>query len=549
MRPWRIALKKFAADGNRLRYDPVTSSCPAAARTIRPPAMTRSVQPWWSTRSFAIAMMIAAAVPLLWPTVPPLVDLPGHMGRYAIQLAPASSPLHQWFHFEWAVIGNLGLDLLVMPLAWLIGLEPAVKLIVVAIPPLTVAGMLLVAREAHGELPATAPLALPLVYGYPVQFGFVNFALSMALALIGFAVWLRLGRQGRLKLRAILFIPFGILLWFVHSFGWGTLGLLTFSGDLVRRHRRGKPWLQSAWEAGLATMPLMPPIMLMLLWRSGQVAGMTGDWFNWISKWYYLRSILRNDGTPFDLYSSYALIAIALLGLLGFGFRRNWLLVLAATILIATYVLLPRIAIGSAYADMRLAPYMIAVLLLALSPKTGNPRALGLIAIAATGFFLVRMAVQTATYVRVDAAHEAQLAALDHLPRGARVFALADLPCLNTPYSNRFDHLEAMGIVRREAFTNGQWAMAGAQLLRIDYPAAAAFSQDPSQVIRPANCKQPNSNDYPAVLGEFTRSAFDYLWLINFPVDRQPRNDAGLVPVWRGSTGALYRIRRTPTAG
>ena len=64
-----------------------------------------SPQPWWSTRAFAYAMIFIAAIPLLLPTIPPLVDLPGHMGRYAIQMAPPNSELHRWFEFvdlvEW----------------------------------------------------------------------------------------------------------------------------------------------------------------------------------------------------------------------------------------------------------------------------------------------------------------------------------------------------------------------------------------------------------------------------------------------------------------
>ncbi|KAB0300469.1 hypothetical protein FPQ48_27355, partial [Klebsiella pneumoniae] len=75
-------------------------------------------------------MALLAAVPLIWPTVPPLVDLPGHMGRYRVQLEYAHQPwLAHWYRFEWQMIGNLGIDLLIEPLAPIFGLELAVKLI------------------------------------------------------------------------------------------------------------------------------------------------------------------------------------------------------------------------------------------------------------------------------------------------------------------------------------------------------------------------------------------------------------------------------------
>ena len=90
-----------------------------------------------------LALVLISATPLLYPAVPPLVDLFGHMGRYRVELDLANSPsLQQFYEFRWAMIGNLGVDLLIVPLSKLFGLELAVKLIVLVIPPMTVAGFL-----------------------------------------------------------------------------------------------------------------------------------------------------------------------------------------------------------------------------------------------------------------------------------------------------------------------------------------------------------------------------------------------------------------------
>jgi len=512
-------------------------------------SMNAQEQPWWSTRSFAVAMILIAAIPLILPATPPLVDLPAHIGRYAIELMPAQSPLHQWYAFKWGVIGNLGVDLLIVPLGKLFGVELGVKLIVLLIPPLTVAGFLLAAREAHGYLPPTAALALPLAYGYPFQFGFVNFTLSMACALLGFALWLRLSRTDHRRLRAALFVPFGIILWFFHSFGWGVLGLLAFASGLVRRHREGQTWVQSAWQAGLATMPLMPPLLLMLIWRSGHVAGGTADWFNFRFKLYYLLSALRNEGSFFDRACTEALLVFCAFGLLGIGLRRNWQLLLCATILVVAFICLPRIVLGSAYADMRLVPYMLGVMVIAFTPATRDRRAGNILAIIAVSLFVVRIGIQTRTYARLDHGYKEQLEALNHVPRGSRILNLVDLHCLSAPYSSRMDHLGSLAIARTESFVNGQFDMAGAQLLRIRYRAAPGFDADPSQIIRPGRCRQTKSYVYPDVLQQFPRKAFDYLWLMNFIPERRPQNDPGLVPVWQGPRGALYRIRQTPIAG
>ena len=124
---------------------------------------TEAARPWWEQRWFLALVVLATMVPLLYPPVPPLVDLLGHMGRYRVELdLDHSSWLQRYYDFHWAAIGNLGVDLLVVPLGKLFGLELAVKLIVLAIPPLTAAGFLWVAREIHGPKPPTPVLALPV---------------------------------------------------------------------------------------------------------------------------------------------------------------------------------------------------------------------------------------------------------------------------------------------------------------------------------------------------------------------------------------------------
>src|SRR4030095_2171590 len=200
---------------------------------------------------------------------PPLVDIGGHMGRYKVAVDLAGSPiLQQWFSFRWLPIGNLGGGLLVGALGKLIGVEAATKLVVMSIPPMTVAGMLWVAREVHNRLPPTAAFALPLAFSHPFMFGFVNFALSMALALLAFGLWLRLGRLGKSKLRALLFVPISFIVFFAHTFGWGTLGLLCFSAEAVRQHDRGWSWWMAILRAAYHASVMALPMLLLALWRT-----------------------------------------------------------------------------------------------------------------------------------------------------------------------------------------------------------------------------------------------------------------------------------------
>jgi len=152
--------------------------------------------PWWRCRPLILAALLAALIPLLWPGLPPLTDLPGHVARWHIAMAPAASPLRGYYHIRWALIGNLGADLLALLLTPLIGLLPAAKLIVIATSLAAMAGLLWLAREAHGRIPPTIFFALPFLFGWPFQMGFVNFALAQAMAFAGCALGLRLARTG-----------------------------------------------------------------------------------------------------------------------------------------------------------------------------------------------------------------------------------------------------------------------------------------------------------------------------------------------------------------
>ena len=516
---------------------------------------------WWQTRWFVVAVVIATVIPLLYPAIPPLVDLPGHIGRYRVQIdGPAYPWLAEWYDFRWSMIGNLGIDLLIEPLAPVFGLELAVKLIVMAIPALTVSGLLWIAREVHGRIPATALFALPLAYGYPFQFGFVNFALSMALALNLFALWLRMGRLGAVQLRAILFVPLSCALWVCHTFGWGVLGILAFSAEMIRQHdlRKDQPdktgwgghWLESWVRAGIGCLPLALPFAMMVLWRSGDhVTGKTMDWFNWRAKVGWVIMVLRDRWMAFDLASVTVLFVILLKGVRDERIEYSRNLLLSALFLSAIFVLLPRIVFGSAYADMRLAPFALAIALIALRPRRGlSFRGAATLAALGLAFFGVRLAGTTVSYWLYAKNYDRTLAALDHVPQGARLLTMVGRSCRDDWASTRLEHAAGIALDRRLAYANDQWSMAGGQLLTVRYAPAGRFAHDPSQLVTYRRCRGEWWRPLKVSLAFLPRQAFDYVWLIN-PAPVEPEFLTGLTPIWRSGRDVLYRIDdRTPAA-
>ncbi|WP_380778882.1 hypothetical protein [Sphingomonas sp. R86520] len=496
---------------------------------------------WWETRRFAVAMILLSAVPLLWPALPPLGDLPGHMGRWHIAMAlPTSPDLQRYYAYHWALIPNLGMDLLVPALTRLFGLEPATKLAVMAIPMLTVAGILWTAREAHGRVPPTAIFALPLAYAWPFQFGFVNFALSQALAFCALAMWIRLGRQDRLMVRAIVFVPISCAVWISHSFGWGLLGLMAAGADLARYRVAGRRWPVALGLAAFQCASLAMPLLIMIA-SAGKGAGGLGaaDWFNVPIKTLWLLSLFRDRWQWFDLLSLLPLILVLYFALrsrrMGFSALLGW----PALLCLAAFVVLPRLLMGGAYVDMRMAPAAMMLGLIAIRPTdAGWSR---MLAAMAVGFALIRLTGTTASFAERSIEQQRELAAIAALPQGAAVLSLVARPCNGAWTDLRRDHLPGLAIVRRDAFTNEQWAIEGQQALHIRYKIAAPYTSDPSQSVYPSICPDIGSN-FATAIAHFPRAAFTHVWTIGFPPGAAKAADLRLI--WTNGQSTLYRVVR-----
>ena len=139
------------------------------------------------------------------------------------------------------------------------------------------------------------------------------------------------------------------------------------------------------------------------------------------------------------------------------------------------YAILPRIIFASAYADMRLVPYIIAVILLSIRFKfdTHLPTARGL-AIVGLLFCAVRLTGNTISLASASVDQQAKLEALEHIPTGARVLSLVGHRCGDNWALPRNAHLGALAIVRRDGFSNDQWPMTDSKLLACAMPRPSA---------------------------------------------------------------------------
>lgn len=504
-----------------------------------------------------LLLAVISTIPLWLPAIPPLTDLLGHLGRYRVQLDLASNAsLQRYYAFEWALIPNLGVDLLVQLLAPLFGLEHAVKSIVIGIVGLTVGGLLMLSYQAHGRIGAAALFALPLAYAFPFQFGFVNYCLSMALAVNALALWMRLSALRRLALRAWIFMPISFVIWLSHISGWGAFGLFVFAAEIIRRrddHIAGsKPtsWPHAIGASILSCAPLALPLIIMAVTDRVGSGGSTAHWFNWQIKYQWFAMALSEHWQPFDIISvTILLFLIAATAILS-DLRFNRSLGLAALLLFAAFIVTPRILIGSAYADMRLAPFVLAIAVLAIDTQPAKtPMLRRWLLLAGFVFFIARTGATTQNFHYQSLAIQGELGALNHIPDGARLASFVTYECRARWRLERRTHLPSIALARKHVFTNDQFIMAGAQLIQVTYKGGFPFDRDPTQLVKPPKCSRPDLLTLEDSLKRLPRDGFDFVWLIGTPkgatVDRN-----GLRLVWQRGESALYQIMHdSPNSG
>jgi hypothetical protein len=487
----------------------------------------------------AILLVLATALPVAFLTTPPMIDVLGHMGRYALQTGLDREPFLQTFYaFQWQVIGNLGADLLVEALQPWLGMLGATKFAVVLVPLMAASGILLLSRELHGRVTPFAVFALALIYALPFTWGFLNFSLAMGLALLVFTAWLRLGPGA---LRAVLFVALSLTVWLCHTFGWAFLGILCVAESLARRHEEQTRFAALLRAAVLDCAPLLAPLVPMLMWRSSATGAGIDGWFDLKEKAAWLISTQRLDWEWTDKLCAGLLVVVIYAGLRSPRVRVSRGLILAAGIAFAAFLLLPRQIFGSVFADMRLAPYVLILALIAMRHADVAGRGRTVLMAAALAFLGFRLALTTYVYHERERDLEAHLAALQVVPEHARLATLIEVPCHWEWPLPWFSHLGSVALVRKHVFANDQWANSSMNPLRVHFPAAGRYATDDRQLFYPERCGMRPT------LAQSMRAlplrAFTHVWVVGVAPDAIPRR-TGLTLAWRSADAVVFAVDR-----
>ncbi len=395
-----------------------------------------------------VFLALLSAMPFIIAATPQLTDYASHLARYHVMLDGGRDPfLARYYEFRWQFTGNLGVDLLIWPLAKLIGLEPAGRVIGLVIPPLTGLGLIAVEWVLRRRISIGTMLAFIFIWSPAMGMGFYNFCLSLALALWSFALWVKLdGRQRRW----LLFVPIGLVIWLCHASGWGVLGVLVF----------GYEWHKSkSIRAVIATLPLTVPVIPTLLSAGAQSGLSAYGPAPAIFKLAIWIQALRDQSFWLDAATLVFILLVLLAAALTrkFDGRLGW----AGLMLLVLTLAMPRHFGGGDYADYRL--IAVALMISCMAIDWVAPRWLFWLSPV---LFLVRLDLTCAAW-EVNSRELTQvLKALNYMPQGARV-AGAVIIETRAWALNPFEHVFSFATVRRNALVNSHFALPGVHMLHL----------------------------------------------------------------------------------
>jgi hypothetical protein len=489
---------------------------------------------------YALIVGLAALVtlPLLLPPVLPLADLGGHIGRYAVQLDAGRDPqLARWYSFSWQLLPNLGADLLVEALGPLIGLEPAVRAIVMLAVFLQAFGILATSRVLYGRVTPFAIFALPLVYAHSTLYGFLNYMLALGLLWCSLALWIAMSAGAAIRHRWAAFAVIATITWVCHLVGWSLLCIAAGSQELTRQRERKGALMFAAVARPLSCL-LLPWVIKLLAFEPAAGSGKNSGFFLMADKFDELLQVFRDQWHHFDIVSLSIVAAVIVWSWISGRTRLNRGLALAALITAVCVIVVPHRLLGSFFADQRLIEPALVFALLAVGFSGRGPARLpqALFAMAAL-FAGARLIGNTISLWQLGNRSANELKVLEALPRHAQMVTFRALRC-PPPMQwtiDRWTHLSGYAVARRHAFSNDQWDIPGAQLLKVHNPSAGRFRADDSQIVYERACRGRSG-----VVDQVQQvpAAISYLWVL---WSGTPRPLAGWEAIARNGGSVLYR--------
>lgn len=438
--------------------------------TIADPCPPISINAHWKWR-FAIAFCLLFAIaiaPIVSAAMPMLTDYPNHLARMYILMADGRSPeLNRFYSVEWQLMPNLAMDLIVPPLARIVGIYLAGKIFLALTLLLLASGTIALHFALHRRLSPWPLMVMLLLYNQMFLYGVLNFLFGLGIALWGIAAWVWAMREPRWW-NAPLLASIATLVWISHLSAFGVLALIT--GALAISNLPGAQPPIRRFLLLAATLAL--PVFLTISYIATKAPTSAEPAEHGLATVLYLVLKLLKLLTTFMAFNraTDVIITIFVFGLIAFGFIRKYLVLhpamkLPLGLIVIAYFLMPPMLLRSALADYRV---MIAAQFLFISSVDFRPLATSLqlrvISLGLVAAFSIRSIGIADRWEDADRLAKAALAAFERMEHGSRLFPAIRFEHSGETFAGNYElFLPTLAALSRSAFVPSLYTLPGAQ--------------------------------------------------------------------------------------
>ncbi len=421
-----------------------------------------------------LVLCAISLAPILVFDHPPIVDHPNHLARLYVLQSPSGSPLDQIYAPAWGLIPNVGIDALGVVFHPWLSPEAILKLIAILGMGGVLLAVALLQRRILGAVNPSLWLATLPIFNIATTMGYLNYFLGLAVALLGFQLWLVLEERS-LWLKLLVFNTIGAILFFCHVSALAVFGVVVFSYDLSRLLRAGSsdPASLLVFVGKLGAVFALPCFLVLLAERPEHIASID----------YRGKGRVLMAATYVANWPSFLVVSIAFF-LACYELLRSRLLFVApamrATLVLlglATLLLPSHLSLAI---DVDSRVFVGLVFLLIASTRIVNPRprrtaALLVVLFAVVSLRSLLIADQWRAWSDEVAAFRRAIAAIE--PGAALLVAgwppeAAELECaeVRSEPSSVFWHVPSFAVVDRAAFVPLLFTGKGAQPIRATRP-------------------------------------------------------------------------------